>query len=253
MGALRPDRLIEGNGTPEHEWQAWMERHPLPVLSVDEFISRTHTVHIVAPHPDDEVLSCAGLIQQLGKRGINVQVWAVTDGEASHEASCERPSAQLAEIRTQESLRALSMLHPDILRDRLGIPDGGVSQAQTQLEIQLRKRFNQGDTVIAPWHLDGHPDHEAASRASHAAARQQGCQFLEVPIWGWHWAQPDEPRFPAQRAFQIELTPLEQHLKSRAIQQFQSQLLPDPVSGKAAILPDFALARLERPYEVLFR
>src|ERR1700761_1545366 len=39
---------------------------------------------VVAPHPDDEVLGTAGLIQQMLVHDIAVEVIAVTDGDASH-------------------------------------------------------------------------------------------------------------------------------------------------------------------------
>lgn len=253
MDTLTTCRMIVGNGTSEQEWQQWMARHPVPVLTSDELVNAGGIVHVVAPHPDDEVLGCAGIIQQFAKRGLRVKVWAVTDGECSHDETPGRSKAVLADIRTQESLRALSLLHPDFDRSRIGIPDGEVTQAESELSQLLTDQFNDGDTVIAPWYFDGHPDHEAASRASHAAAQHRRCRFLEVPIWGWHWVVPSEDTFPAQRAIRIELTADEQRIKSEAIQHFQSQLRPDPGSGKPAILPDFALARLARPYEVLFR
>ncbi|WP_240051127.1 PIG-L deacetylase family protein, partial [Bacteroides salyersiae] len=39
---------------------------------------------IIAPHPDDEVIGCAGLIQRSLNKGNNVYVIILTGGEASH-------------------------------------------------------------------------------------------------------------------------------------------------------------------------
>lgn len=253
MGALMTNRLIYGRGTSEHAWQRWRQQNPLKVVSSHELVGGSATVHIIAPHPDDEVLGCAGLIQQLEQSGIAIKVWAVTDGEASHPETSGRSKEKLAELRTNESQCALSLLNSNIQRDRLMIRDGGVTEAEEELEAILTSVFSHGDTVIAPWLLDGHPDHEAASRASWMASRKRFCRFLEVPIWGWHWVDPKDRIFPTQRVVSIALTPEERRLKSRAIHIFESQLQPDQGTGKPAILPDYALARFERPYEVLFR
>ena len=39
---------------------------------------------IIAPHPDDEVIGCAGLIQRSLNKGNDVYVIILTGGEASH-------------------------------------------------------------------------------------------------------------------------------------------------------------------------
>ncbi len=159
----------------------------------------------------------------------------------------------LAKVRTKESEQALAMLCSAYRRTRLAIPDGAVTRYEDELGSILAASFNPGDIVFAPWDLDGHPDHEAVSRASRRAADLRQCRFLEIPIWGWHWADPYMGNFPLHRAVAIMLTPEEQRVKYKAIQAFQSQLQPDHETGKPAILPDYALARLLRPYEVLLR
>ncbi|OZI38120.1 hypothetical protein CAL29_07190 [Bordetella genomosp. 10] len=182
-----------------------------------------------------------------------MRIWAVTDSEASHAGSAFWAPDALAIARTRESECALGLLGVDIARTRLAIPDGDVTQHEDDLAAHLATSFSHGDIVIAPWRLDGHPDHEATARAGLWASKAQGCQFLEVPIWGWHWADPVRGDFPWDRAVRVALSRADLQAKARAIQAFRSQLEPDPSTGFPAILPDFVLVRFHRSFEVVLR
>ena len=46
-------------------------------------------VLIVAPHPDDEVLGCAGLVQRLLSTGWQVDVVILSGGGRSHAGCCD--------------------------------------------------------------------------------------------------------------------------------------------------------------------
>ncbi|WP_087724504.1 PIG-L deacetylase family protein [Pandoraea sp. PE-S2T-3] len=246
-------RDIAGEGTPEFVWRDWMQRHPLPERNVAELAQGSRTVHIVAPHPDDEILGCAGIMRQLSRQGTAIRVWAVTDGETSHPGSRRWLPDVLVRTRTWESELALRLLSVSVRRDRLKIPDGRVACHERALEEALAAALEAGDTVIAPWRLDGHPDHEAAARVSLRAAAARQCRFLEVPIWGWHWADPRRGDFPNYRALAIPMDEDDQHAKAHAIQAFHSQLVGDPDTGAPPILSRFVLLRLQRSFEVVFQ
>jgi len=97
---------------------------------------RRDTVLIVAPHPDDEVLGCGGLIQQALANGARVHVALMTNGDASELAVLLgekelpwRPSSMidLGLARQQESLKALSALGLDPGHVHfLGFPNNGL-------------------------------------------------------------------------------------------------------------------------------
>ncbi|VVE84661.1 N-acetyl-alpha-D-glucosaminyl L-malate deacetylase 1 [Pandoraea sputorum] len=55
MAALSA-RLIAGEGTAEATWQRWFHAHALPQITARERLARSARVHVVAPHPDDEIL-----------------------------------------------------------------------------------------------------------------------------------------------------------------------------------------------------
>lgn len=252
MGFIR-QRHVSGEGTPESLWQESFTNRPIRQSSIAQLLANSKTAHILAPHPDDEILACGGIIQQLSKMEVFVQIVAITDGEASHPSSHYWSALSLAAARTKESELALRWVAPRAVRKRLMIADGSVTTSERRLLDMLVPLFGQNGLVIAPWRLDGHPDHEAVGRAGCMASGLRGCRFFEVPIWGWHWAHPRDGTFPWHRAVSIPLTPDEQSAKVHAMQLFCTQIEPDLETGRRAVLPGFALERFRRSFEVVLR
>jgi LmbE family N-acetylglucosaminyl deacetylase len=198
-------------------------------------------VIVVAPHPDDEVLGVGGTVALLAGAGAEVIAVAVTDGEASH----PQRRAELRVTRPRESAAAAAVLGttPSVTH-RLGLPDGGVDAAY--VADALASIVRPADLVIAPWILDGHPDHEAVGQGCSEAAEAAGATQLSYLVWAWHWAGPGE--LPWATAVRVELTPSLTDRKRRAVRCFASQL-----AGPEPILEDSTVDRLTRPFEVLLR
>lgn len=251
MDAVRP-RRIQGDGTTEAQWSAWPGLAQLPTLTADQLVQPGARVVVVAPHPDDEVLSVGGLLAQLARSGTPVQVVAVTDGTASHRGSSEWPVERLARERPRESRTALRCLGIESDPIRLGLPDGGLRERHEQLADQLLGLMRPSDVVFTTWRRDGHPDHEATGHASMFAAARIGARLVEVPVWGWHWAAPGDSRVPWHWARRLLLDADAVACKRRALQAFASQLLPDASTGAEPILRATTVARAARDYEVYF-
>jgi LmbE family N-acetylglucosaminyl deacetylase len=212
-------RPIDEGGTPVEAWKQW--QRDFPALDVDD----CRTLILVAAHPDDETLGLGATAAMLSRRGVTVQVVAVTDGEAAYpDGSGDR--RQLASLRRDElaaAAEALGLPAPIFLR----IPDGEVQGHERRLSARLEALlagFDGGVWCAATWRGDGHPDHEATGRAAAAASRNVGARFVEYPIWMWHWATPDDPAVPWHRARRIELTQEELATKAEAMRCFASQL-----------------------------
>lgn len=101
---------IVGQGTPLQHWQTSPRLAALPPISVEELVPEGHRAVIIAPHPDDEVLGCGGLLQGLAALERPIQLISVTDGSASHPGSQRWPVERLSVVRPQESAQALHRL-----------------------------------------------------------------------------------------------------------------------------------------------
>jgi len=244
---------IAGTGTPEQTWEAWPAPAAWPRLSVDA----VSTPLVVAPHPDDEVLGVGGLLAMLAGGvgvgvGVGVDVVVVTDGEASHPRSRAVNPDELAAIRRAETVAAGAVLGVDSSRlHYLQHPDGGIDESV--LVGELCTYLVPGRWCFTTWRGDGHPDHETVGSAAADACTQTGAVLVEFPVWMWHWAEPDDPHVPWNRARRIELTGEARTAKARAVNAFRSQIRPlGPDPADAAILPPHVLARFARPYETVF-
>lgn len=248
-------KLIAGRGTSLRAWNASQKLAAVPAISADLLVPPHARAVIVAPHPDDEVLGCGGLMHQLAQLERNLKLISVTDGSASHPGSTLWPMERLSVIRPQESAEALHRL--DLPMHRLqwirgGFTDGEVATQEERLTGFIQRHLLPTDVVFTTWANDGHSDHEAVGRACARACAAVGAGLNEVPIWAWHWAAPEDERLPWERARKVLLDPMTIARKRHAAHAFASQLQGDPLIGLPPILPAGVLERLLQPFEVIF-
>ena len=245
--------LIQGPGTSLAQWQASERLARVPTITHRQLVPAGQRLVVVAPHPDDEVLGCAGILAGMQGREADVLLIAVTDGEASHPQSRHWTPTRLRQQRPKESMRALACMGLDVTAldwQRLGLPDSGVAGQEALLIERLMALIRPHDRVITTWRLDGHCDHEATGRATACAVAQQGACLIEVPVWAWHWARPDDARIPWARAHKYRLEPQVLAQKRQAIAAHVSQVSPE---GQApAVLSRETLERLLQPFELVF-
>jgi LmbE family N-acetylglucosaminyl deacetylase len=252
MGAVMRERLLDTQPTPEWAWLPWLAELGDVLLRKDVALLPGARLVVVAPHPDDEVLGCGGLLAMHAETGRDCLVVAVTNGEASHWPLPVPSRMTLAALRRAESTEGLRRLMPRADRVlRLDLPDGHVAQHERRLADTLAAVLRRGDTVVAPWRLDGHPDHDASGRAAAKACLQVGCRLLEMPIWMWHWSTPGDTRVPWHRLVALALPPAARVRKRSALAAHASQLLPrDPATP--AVLGGAIVARSQRSHEYYF-
>lgn len=131
------------------------EDPPFPVLGSKD------RVLIVSPHPDDESLCCAGLMQQALRAGASVAVVWVTSGDGFEvdamvvERSI-RPRANglqsLAKMRMAEARKAMTILGVAPQHQYfLGYPDRGVARLLLDHEsVPYRSRYTGASAVPYP-------------------------------------------------------------------------------------------------------
>lgn len=247
------ENLIQGPGTSMAGWRASRLLARVPTISHADLVPPGQRLVVVAPHPDDELLGCAGLLAGMQGREAQVLMIAVTDGEGSHPGSAVWTAARLRQLRPLESVQALQRLGLDtdaINWQRFGAPDSRVPNHEEQLAAWLSTLLQPGDRVVTTWRHDGHCDHEATGRATAHAATQQRAWLIEMPVWAWHWASPEDPRIPWARAHKLLLDqPLLAH-KRQAIDAHVSQVTAD--GTVAAVLNTETIARLTQPFELVF-
>ncbi|MCC7633996.1 PIG-L family deacetylase [Stenotrophomonas rhizophila] len=243
---------IEGQGILQADWDtsAWLD--DLPCTEAGTLLQEVRRLVVVSPHPDDEVLGCAGIMQAAVANDIAVCVVSVTDGEACYPDQPLWPAARLRDARRRElahAMRALGLDATHVLP--LGLPDGRVASHEAELAAQLAAQSLPGDLLVAPWVRDAHPDHEAAGRAAQAAARGRGVRALQYPVWAWHWLDPHAATAPWPAAARIPMGPAALARKHQAMQAFATQTGAVDGLDCDPILPDHVTARFRRPYEVL--
>lgn len=215
------DRLIEGQGTAESNWLGWLARQCIANVSATALCANHRRLVVVAPHPDDEILACGGLLALCGTLNFPVLVVAITDGEASHGLTDAAARARLCHQRVHERCAGLRQLGIDPqCVVRLKIPDGQVNLYADVIFNALKRLLRLGDLVVTTWVLDGHPDHEATS----GAVLRTGCPLLQAPVWMWHWARPGDPRIPWADMVSLKLTDHAMDAKQMALMQHHSQL-----------------------------
>jgi len=229
----------------ERVWRAapW---HTRPALELPPAGAR---VLVVSAHPDDEVLALGGTLSRLHASGCLLTLVSATDGELSHPGSLVVSPADLAGRRADELVSALDALGIDAVPRRLGLPDSGLAGCEEELVRMLAPLAAEADLVVATWSGDAHPDHEAVGRACRQVAGD--VPLWELPVWAWHWATPQDERFPWER---VQVVDVRDRLeaKCRAVDRFASQVLPvGPGPQDAAVLPPEVLAHFLRPFEAV--
>jgi LmbE family N-acetylglucosaminyl deacetylase len=235
-------------GTSESAWSDSPELAGLAELDT----SPPERAVVVSPHPDDETFGAGGLVQRLLAQRTSVTIVAVTDGEASHPSPYEIGGDDLRAVRASESMVALGRLGWDDPKiSRWGLPDGHVEEHIDSLSDRLAASLLPGDLCVAPWWLDGHPDHDACGIASRRACAQTGATYLGYLVWAWHWANPQTDCLPWASCRRVSFSRRAAARKRWATAAFVSQTNSSPSHPDVEpVLPQPLLRRFWRPFEV---
>lgn len=138
---------------------------------IADLASLPRRVLCFAPHADDEILGCGGVLAFHADRGDDVRVVVLTDGSAGDPAG---HADDIREARAAESREAGEELG---VRDHrfLMLPDGGLGGVH-DLVARLRAELDDfaPELVYGPSPQEMHPDHRATSRAVLAAVAARG-------------------------------------------------------------------------------
>ena len=194
--------------SPPHDiaWQPLPEDRLVPYQATGALAIRS--LLILAPHPDDEVFGCGGLIALAVAQGIDVRVVVVTDGAAGGDAALREQECMAAARGLGYLQRGADALVFWRLPDRGIAPDAGLQQ-----RIADAIQAQRPDWLLVPSPFEIHVDHRAVCAAAVAA-----CAGREAPRLGFY--EVGQPLMPNCL---IDVTAVIAQ-KQQAIQCFASQL-----------------------------
>src|SRR3982750_2393225 len=123
----------------------------LDIPPVDEPLD----VLVVAPHPDDAELGAGGTIVKMIKAGWRVGILDLTSGEPTPHGT--------PEIRKRETAAATASLGLH-WRENLGLPNRSLEATlENRAKLAGVIRQQRPRWLFAPYWIDAHPDHVAAT------------------------------------------------------------------------------------------
>jgi bacillithiol biosynthesis deacetylase BshB1 len=176
---------------------------------------------VIAPHPDDAELGAAGAILKFKEEGAKVGVLDLTSGEPTPYGSPEK--------RAAETAAATQILGLD-WRENVGLPNRSLEptlEARRELAIVIRR--TRPKWLFAPYWIDAHPDHVAATQLIEAARFWAKLTKTDMPGEPWHPQRIFHYycvhlKHAAQPAFVLDISPYWDK-KLAAIRCYHSQFI----------------------------
>ena len=196
------------------------------LLQVGRCLPQARGVVVIAPHPDDEVFGCGGILALLREKGVVTTVIIATNGAAGG----DNASGDLVQIREAESRTAATVLgipEPTFWR----LPDRGLGYGEELIgRITTAIAGAAADLVLLPAPTELHPDHQALALAGAEAIRRLGGNLRAV------FYEINQP-LPNPNLV-LDITPVFE-LKQTAMACFSSQLAEQPYQQRITGLNRF--------------
>lgn len=190
------------------------------------------TFVILAPHPDDEVLGCGGLIARLCAEGNPPYVVIMTGGGGSLRGHSDMSESEVVEARrklTLASARELGLPKENI--HFLDFTDGSIADRLEKETTRLKELITQlqPSTILVPHSGEGWPDH-LVTRELGLQLAPKDAEVYEYCVWMWYY---NVWNLDWKNARKIEMTDIEHAAKLRAVNIYVSAKAPngDPWSG----------------------
>lgn len=206
---------------------------------------------ILAPHPDDEIFGCAGLILQLVSQGKPPHIVIMTGGGASHKECCDVASSDVIAARRELTLKAakeLGLSHDYI--HFLDFEDGRIGN-RPETEVEKLKNIIatlKPKTLLVPHNGEGWPDHLAV-RTLGLDLAYESTSIYEYCVWMWYYRQKN---LDWHNASKLKMSKTEHLKKHKAIANYISAYAPcgNPWVG---VLPKLFIKANSTDTELYFR
>lgn len=147
-------------------------------------------VLILAPHPDDETIGCAGLIQKMLQSGRNVVIIYMTGGERSHSGCCNIDGKIIIDARHDLTVKSAQILGvPQENLHYLNYKDGNISfdDGETEKLKSLLENLKP-DIIFVPHHGEGWSDHiQTRNIVKKLTSDKASIALYEYCVWFWYY------------------------------------------------------------------
>ena len=186
---------------------------------------------VIAPHPDDAELGMGGAIMKFIAEGRRVGVLDLTSGEPTPHGSLE--------IRARETAAATRIMGLE-WRENLGLPNRSLEATiENRAKLAAVFRREKPKWLFAPYWVDAHPDHIAATELVDAARFWSKLTKTDMP------GEPHHPeriynyycvhlKMTPQPAFVLDISD-EWEQKVASIRAYESQF----ITGRSTNPPVF--------------
>lgn len=215
----------------------------------------------VIPHPDDEILGCAGLIALKRKQGAKVTLLMLTDGEESHFGCCSVMPQEVGRARRKLALAAgkiLGLSSDDFIF--CAIPDmqiPGHNDPEFLAKVEELSAIVaklQPAEIYAPVPFDKWHDHEMAYEIAEQISKRMSAstRLYGYAIWMWWNASiSDFSRIRRWNRFRLNIR-LVREMKLRAIDTYLTDVAPTCGISWCGKLPKNFLRIFKQDNEIFF-
>lgn len=207
---------------------------------------------VIAPHPDDEIIGCAGLIQSLLQNGKQVDIILMTGGGSSHHGCCNIDEETLINARRRLTKDAAQII--GLSADRihfLDYPDGSISTDNPETEKLLELITDLSpDAIFVPHKGDGWSDHIMTGEIVRDIIKDnKSISLYEYCVWFWYY---NYWNIDWKQARVLKMTKQQAKTKNQAIDAYIHPTAPcgKPYSG---VLPSVFIWANRWDKELYFR
>ncbi len=209
---------------------------------------------LIAPHPDDEIIGCGGLIQRYTS-GKCVNVVILTGGGASHHGCCEATADDIKRERRNMAQKINAEIGlPKGCLHLLDFEDGNISAGNAVEEAKLLSIIQniKPDAILFPIQQgEGWSDHIAAGDIVKRliSAHSIKVQLYEYCVWFWYY---NVWNIRWRDAHILKMTSDQYQKKLKAISDYTTSVAPcgKPWSG---VLPKVFLKANSWSMELYFK
>ena len=174
---------------------------------------------VVAPHPDDEVFGCAGLIHRLNRQGKDIHVVILTQGEAVHDEPLIDIPILVAKRRelTLNAAKILGLMPSQYTFLDWG--DGNVPEVQNNINKKMELisiiETKKPEVIFTPHVTDGHYDHIYTTQIVRTMLHPS-MKLMNYCVWFWKQGY----RNNWNKSYILTMNKKEQLVKSKAIDAY---------------------------------